>query len=106
MNTPVPAPATAPVKILMVDDNPSRLLSYRAILDPLKFTAEHFQRELIQTMSGGVVQSDRASWYPAITRASSCCGESVQFKLWLLQLTMPEQRSTTKTLYRQCRRLC
>jgi signal transduction histidine kinase len=30
-----PTPATAPVKILMVDDNPSRLLSYKAILEPL-----------------------------------------------------------------------
>jgi signal transduction histidine kinase len=35
MSQPAPTPANAPVRILMVDDNPSRLLSYRAILDPL-----------------------------------------------------------------------
>ena len=40
-----PAPATAPVKILMVDDNPSRLLSYHAILEPLG-------EELVEASSG------------------------------------------------------
>ena len=40
-----PAPVSGPVKILMVDDNPSRLLSYRAILDPLG-------EELVEASSG------------------------------------------------------
>ncbi|MBC7990485.1 MAG: response regulator [Luteimonas sp.] len=32
---PVPVPAQAPVNILLVDDQPGRLLTYRAILEPL-----------------------------------------------------------------------
>ncbi|WP_165924815.1 response regulator [Lysobacter sp. N42] len=40
-----PAPANAPVTILLVDDQPGRLLSYRAILEPL---GEH----LVEARSG------------------------------------------------------
>ena len=45
MSAILPAMHAGPVKILMVDDNPSRLLSYRAILEPLG-------EELVEASSG------------------------------------------------------
>ena len=45
MSAVQPAKHLGPARILMVDDNPSRLLSYRAILDPLG-------EELVEASSG------------------------------------------------------
>ncbi|MCM2335223.1 MAG: response regulator [Pseudomonas sp.] len=44
-SAPGPAPGTCPVKILLVDDQPSRLLTYRTILEPLG-------EELVEAHSG------------------------------------------------------
>ena len=62
------ANALDPVRILLVDDNPSRLLSYRAILDPLGET-------LVEASSG----------MEALRRVMS-----EDFAVILLDVNMPE----------------